>query len=50
MEEQRPTWLAKRDESLQKSVSQLLNIPRDDGAAAALPLILRENGSKGKKL
>ena len=50
MEEQRPTWLAKKDESLQMPVSQLLSIPRDDGTTATLLLILHDNGSKGKKL
>ena len=48
--EQGPTWFVEREEGFQTLVSRPLSIPRDDGTTAAPLWILRDNGSKEKKL
>ena len=41
--------VGEKDESFLKTVSQLLSISKDGGAAVALPWILCDNGSNGMK-
>ena len=48
--EQGHTWFAEREEGFQTSVSQPPSTPRDDCTTATPPWILRDNGSKGKKV